>query len=151
MVGYFDPWTTPFSLYSHSGPLHRVSYSCQDPAHSNQLALVHPPRLTSPHVALSVLPPHPQSAFVPRFLKFSLPHLLDLVVLFQLHASLVFVLPLPLPLPQLDPPPFVHLGNLHFPHRLQLVASRESEQAWQETIHAQMPLPCTSSSQRCYV
>src|SRR5438105_15439421 len=101
----------------------------------------------SPHLAAFVLPPHLHCAFVPRLWEFSLPHLPDLVVLFQLHAPLDFVLPLP----QLVPS-FVHLGNLHFPQqRLQLVASRDSEQAWQEATNAQLPLPCKSSSQRCYV
>src|SRR5207237_10771047 len=113
------------------------------------LVLCHPPRLMRPLIAATFLPSHLHSAFFPRLCEFSLPHLPDLVVLFQLHAPLDFVLPLPLP--QLVPP-FVHLGNLHFPQqRMQLVASRDSEQAWQEAAHAQMPLPYTSSSQRYYV
>src|SRR5438105_7004781 len=113
------------------------------------MALDHPPRLMSPYLTASVLPPHLHYAFVPRLWEFSLPHRPDLMVLFQLHAPLHFILPLPLP--QLIPS-FVHLGNLHFPQqRLQLVASRDSEQAWQEATHSQMPLLCTSSSQRCYV
>src|SRR5438105_15695374 len=103
----------------------------------------------SPHLAAFVLPPHLHCSFIPRLWEFSLPHLPDLVVLFQLHAPLHFVLPLPLP--QLVPP-FVHLGNLHFPQqRLQLVSSRDSEQAWQEATHAQMLLPCISSDQGRYV
>src|SRR5438105_14085785 len=57
MVGYFDPGL-PRSLCTPTpDPWHRVSYSYQDPPHSTQLALVHPPRLPSPHVAISVLPP----------------------------------------------------------------------------------------------
>src|SRR6266511_3924398 len=103
----------------------------------------------SPYLAASVLPPHLYYAFVPRLWEFSLPHLPDLVLLFQLHAPHYFVLPLPLP--QLVPP-FVHFGYLHFPQqRLQLVASRDSEQSSQGATHAQMPLACTSSSQRWYV
>src|SRR5438105_5915443 len=103
----------------------------------------------SPHLAASVLPPHLHSAFVPRLWEFSLPHLPVLVVLFRLHAPLHFVVPLPLP--QLVPP-FVHLGYLHLAQqRLQLVASRDSVRAWQEATHAQIPLPCISSSQWCYV
>src|SRR6266498_6087997 len=103
----------------------------------------------STHLAAHIMPPHLHCAFVQRLWEFSLPHLPVLVVLFQLHAPLHFVLPLPLP--QLVPP-FVHFRYLHFPQqRLQPVASRDSEQAWQEATHSQIPLPCTSSSQRCYV
>src|SRR5438105_2595643 len=113
MVGYFDPCTTSFSLYSDSGHLTSFAqFGCQNLAPSTQLALGHPPRLMSPHLAASVLPPHLHCASVPRLWEFSLPHLPVLVVLFQLHAPIHFVLHLRLPQLVL---PFVHFGYLHFP------------------------------------
>src|SRR5205809_4936713 len=149
MVGYLDPSTTSFSLFSHSGYRASCTIGLPKPCSLHSAGTCSPSSSDESHLAASVLPPHLHSAFVSRLWKFSLPHLPILVVLFRLHALLHFVVPLPLP--QLVPP-FVHLGYLHLAQqRLQLVASRNSVRAWQEATHAQMPLPCTSSSQRCLV